>query len=104
MLSFTNPDRCGFLPEFLDPADPRDSITQLDANYAHGGGWSDFFGMTLVGWPLVASLTYPGEAGRLETFAEVARAQMRDESIVLFESDWVAVIQPDGAHRIARMD
>lgn len=109
MILFSNMERCGFLPEFLSALDPRGAVEQIDGNYAHGGGWNDFNGFTLHDWVPGESdaspyLTYPGEFGRVEKYREVARATLRLETIILFEGDWTAVIQPDGSHRIARLD
>jgi len=121
MILFSNMERCGFLPEFLSPLDPRGAVDQLHANYAHGGGWSDFNGFTLHGWEAGKDdrklpqnhagdsrtrfhLTYPGEFGLTETYLEVGRGFLRSETISLFEGEWVAVIQPDGSFRVSRMD
>jgi len=37
-------------------------------------------------------------------FKPLAQAKLRDELIVLYEADFVAVIQPDRSFEVARMD
>lgn len=103
MLPFTNPDAAGFLPMFFNPHDPRPAKEQAHTAYAHGGGWRPFEGFDLKqpahfggGYFLI----YPGDPPMYER----SRGRLRDELIVLFESDWVAIIQPDGSYEIARMD
>lgn len=95
----------GYIPEFLSVADPRPAQQQLHENYAHGGGWNDFQGFKLhgggdEGGDEEYSLEYPGDPA----YHEVGRAKLRAETVVVFQHAWVAVIQPDGSHRIARMD
>lgn len=101
MIVFTNMRQAGLLPLFLCEHDPRSAIEQLDANYVHGGGWRDFHGFTLrIDANGLARIEYPEDPPRYE----VSRAKLRNEYIILFESDWVAVLQQDGSYRIARMD
>jgi hypothetical protein len=92
----------GFLPVFLNDSNPKDAVTQLNEAYAHGGGWHDFQGFTLIKHGLLPhyALSYPGDP----PMRELARAKLRDETVVLFEASWVAVIQPDETFRVARMD
>lgn len=92
-------DLVGFIPHMLSEGNPDDAVTQLNNGYAHGGGWHDFPGFTFVDGP-TPSLTYPGDPPMLA----VASWQLRDERIILFDSAWVAVVQPNGDFRVARMD
>ncbi len=87
----------GLLPEMLDPRDPRSAAVQIDANYSHGGGWHSFKGFKLTP---EGNLQYPDDPPR----RALATAKLRDERIILFEGDWVAVIQPDGSMDVARID
>lgn len=101
MLRFTNMEVVGFIPHFLDGSDSRSAIEQIDTAYQHGGGWSDFKGFQLAGGgddPYF--LTYPGDPA----MRELSRATMRDEVLVFFQCSWLAVIQPDGSYRVARLD
>lgn len=100
-MQWTNEHLAGLLPSFISEHDSADAVTQLDRNYAHGGGWHDFDGFELVNMDYGQyGLKYPGDP----IFVEQARTQLRDETIVLFQGSWVAVIQPDGRFRVSRMD
>jgi hypothetical protein len=91
----------GYTPSFINPDSEDDAQTQLHRNYAHGGGWHDFDGFTLSDREGdEPKLLYPGDP---PTHA-IAHWKLRDERIVLFEHAWVAIIQPDGSFRVARMD
>jgi hypothetical protein len=95
-------EMCGYLPSFLSEADPRSAKEQLNANYAHGGGWVPFEGFTLnyEAKPAFWRLAYPGDpATRI-----LAYAKLCEETIAFFENAWVAIVQPDGNYEIARMD
>lgn len=95
-MNWTNKHMAGLLPQMLSEGNPADAVTQLNDAYAHGGGWHDFKGFTLT----KRGLEYPDDP----PMKELARTKLRDEDVVLYEYDWVAVIQPDGSYRIARMD
>jgi hypothetical protein len=92
-------DLVGFLPTFIDDDDPRPAVTQLDTHYGHGGGWRDMQGFTLNDG-IEPTLSYAGDP----PVHAVAWWKLRDERIILFDSAWVCVVQPDGSYRIARMD
>lgn len=96
----TRDPRLGLIPAFLSEHDPRPAVEQLHTNYAHGGGWRKFEGFLLVEENEHYALSYPGDP----LMHEVGRAQLRDETVVVFEYSWVAVIQSDGTYEIARMD
>ena len=102
MIHFTNPGAAGLIPEFFSEHDPRSAREQLHENYAHGGGVRPFQGFTLQSWqsPGEAHLTYPGDP----PMREVSRATLRDETIILFDYSWLAIIQPSGDHIITRVD
>lgn len=88
--------RLGYLPYFLSEADPRSAREQLNANYKFGG-WRPFPGFELGA---DNSLNYPGDPPEFP----LAQAKLRDELIVLYPHDWVAVIQPDRSFEVCRMD
>ncbi len=101
MLKFTNMEVCGFIPQWLSENDPRPAVDQIDAAYGHGGGWNDFKGFTLSGAPEIGYyLSYLGDPPT----HELSRATLRNETLVLFEYSWFAVIQADGSFRVARID
>lgn len=84
----------GLLPEFWDERDPRPAKEQADENYV--SGWRPSAGFTMT----ERGLEYPGDP----PMALVAEAKLRDETIRVYQSAWVAIIQPDGSHEICRMD
>lgn len=102
MIEFTRVRPCnlGFLPEFCSDHNPKGAVEQIAKAYAHGGGWNDFTGFRLEKVKDQWQLAYPGDP----PMKQLASAKLRDETIVLFEYDWVAVIQPDESFRVARID
>lgn len=97
------PEELGMLPFFLSPNDERPARTQLHEAYAHGGGWRPFPGFTLHQAdvePTSWTLHYPEDP----PVRAVGYTKLREETIVLFEYSWVAIVQPDGKYEIARMD
>ena len=102
MIHFTNSRAVGYIPEFFSENDPRSAREQLHENYAHGGGVRPFPGFTLQSWqsPGEAYLSYPGDP----PMREVSRATLRDETIIVFDYSWLAIIQPSGDHIITRVD
>jgi len=86
----------GYLPGFLRLDDPRSAKEQIHERYI--SGWHPFQGaMTLRPDD---KLKYPGDP----LITPLARSQLRDERIVLYEHDWVAIIQPDRSFEVARLD
>ena len=102
MIEFTNMNAAGFLPAFLSENSADDAVTQLNRNYAHGGGWQDFHGFTLHNKDKVggSTLSYKGDPD----MREISRGVLRDETVILYQCEWVAVVQKDGSYRVARMD
>lgn len=92
----------GFLPEIIQSGDDRPAAEQLDARYAHGGGFMPFEGFTLNRWETVgkAFITYPEDP----PLREVSRAVLRDETLILFECEWLAIVQKGGSYKITRVD
>lgn len=88
----------GFLPVIFDPRDEAPARDQAADRYAHGGGWRPQKRWTLDTATLIAR--YPGD----EPYKPLAKLQLRDETIVLYPSSWVAIIQSDGSYEISRMD
>jgi hypothetical protein len=102
MFNFTNPHVAGILPDLLSPLDPRSAAEQLQETYAHGGGWSPFARFALHDWqqPGQATLAYPEDP----PMREISRAKLRDETLILFECEWLAIVQPDGRFEVSRVD
>lgn len=102
MISFSNRQYAGYLPEFFSELDVRTAEEQLDEAYQHGGGVQPFKGFKLCNWEVAggAYLAYPGDPD----MKEISRDKLRDETIILFEAEWVAIVQPDGSHMVTRCD
>jgi hypothetical protein len=105
MILFTITDRnkagqLGFLPTFFDESDPDPAAKQIHRRYAHGGGWHRFEGFELKNDYKGFYLSYPDDP----PMREIARGKLRDETIVLFEHSWVAIIQPNLDFEVARVD
>lgn len=91
-------DLVGFLPQFLDPENPNEAVDQLNDNYAHGGGWFDFEGFQFdYSDPSKPRLLYPGDPPT----EAVAYWMLREETVILFDRGWVAVVQPNGNFRVS---
>ena len=86
----------GELPEFLNVDDPRPAKEQFNDNYRHGGGWNKMNGLTMKG----VTMWYPGDP----PFHPIARMDLRDEMILIYEHSIVAIVQRDGSFEAARMD
>jgi hypothetical protein len=90
-------DMVGLIPSFIDLDDPAPAREQLDRNYAFGGGWRPMPNFELTPQN---TLLYPGDP----PMRPLAQAKLRDELILIYESGWVAVIQPDRNFEVCRMD
>ena len=102
MIYFTNMSAAGFIPQFFDAKDPRPAKAQFNEAYAHGGGFCKFDGFTLHDWDKVgkAYLSYPNDL----PMKEISRAYMRDEVIILFQHEWLAIVQKGGTFEACRAD
>lgn len=85
----------GYLPPMLVESDPRPAREQFAERYVFGG-WNPQPKFTMRG----DLLCFPGDRP-LEPLAET---QLRQERIILYEHDWVAIVQPDGSFEAARLD
>lgn len=95
----TTDDHLGLIPSFLSVHDPRPAKEQFDQNYRHGGGWSPY---PKGSWTMAENHTikYPGD----DRMKPLASAQLRDETIFVYEMGIVAIVQKDGSFEVARMD
>lgn len=87
----------GFIPQFFSTTNELDARGQINLNYAHGGGWRPTKGFKLN---TESSLVYPGDPPMRAMF----KAQLRDETITIFESGWCVITQKDGTWEAARLD
>lgn len=90
-------EQLGFLSGFLSEDDPSPAREQIDTNYQHGGGWRKMEGFVLRD---DNSIRYPGDP----PLVPLASTKLRDELIIYFAHDWVAIIQPDRSFEVARID
>jgi hypothetical protein len=91
-------DRLGYIPDFLSEDDPEPAAKQIDKNYTHGGGWESFKHHRMN--PKTYAIKYPGDPA----LRPLASAWLRNELILYYQGSWVAIVQPDGAWDIARVD
>jgi hypothetical protein len=91
------PEDLGRIPEMLDLANPAPAREQFNANYQHGGGWRPRDKFTLGEDD---SLRYPGGEPR----HPLAEIKFRDERVLIYESDFVVIVQPDRSFEVSRMD
>lgn len=89
-------DLVGFVFDGLSETNPAGAVEQLDRSYAHGGGWRPLKGFSYAN----ERLSYAGDPDMML----IATVKLRDETIMLFESAWVCVLQLDGSIEVARMD
>lgn len=97
------PESAGLIPLFLDLNNPAPAQQQIHEGYAHGGGWQPFEGFaTNISFenPTECFLIYPGDPA----MRAKAWCMFGEELVVVFTYDWVAIVQPDGSHTIARLD
>jgi hypothetical protein len=89
------PDRLGFLPGFLDEGDPAPAREQFDKKYV--GGWRPFHGHKM---DEDLTIHYPPDP----PLKPLAYTMFREEMILFYDHDLVAVVQRGGSHEICRMD
>lgn len=103
-LNGGNEDYVGTIPFFLSENNPKTAVEQLDDSYQHGGGWNNFnkdnSGHDKFALDSHFYLRYPGDPA----YKPRARMQLRDETIYVYDSAWVVVLQKDGSFEVSRMD
>lgn len=87
----------GYIPHWLNAADPRSATQQLDAGYARHGGWHPFPGFSLVDG---IALKYPEDP----LLYPYATCEFRDERVIIYPSAMVCVVHADRSFEVARMD
>jgi hypothetical protein len=93
-----HPETAGLLPGFFSELDPRPAREQIDSGYQHGGGWRPQKGFTFN--PATFTMQYPGDP----LFKPLAWAFLREELLVIYEHEYLAIIQPDESFEIARVN
>ena len=89
----------GFLPMFLDLADPDPAAKQIDKNYQHGGGWNP---RQTPKWRHLGDhvIQYPGDPPLKPLLSMV----LRDEEVIVYQYGIVGIFQLDGSFEVARCD
>jgi hypothetical protein len=87
----------GFIPAMLSAIDPRPAKEQINANYAHGGGWRSFAGFVMLP---NGNMQYPED----EPTVLLAETALRNETIRFYDGAWLAIIQPSGEFEVCRID
>ena len=95
--TMVEPEMLGLIPGMLDEDDPDSAAVQFDKHYQHGGGWRPFKGHVLTD---DYCLQYPGDP----PLKPLAWVKLRDEVVIIYEYEWVAVIQADKSLEVCRMD
>jgi hypothetical protein len=98
-------DMLGIIPEFFDEADPRPVEEQIDENYQHGGGWYPYKGFTLAPDATPSELhsmklQAPDDPDLVPLFATICHKEL----VIVYESGWTAIFQPDLSFTVARLD
>jgi hypothetical protein len=92
------PDHLGFIPNWLNPDDPRPAAVQLGEGYVFGS-WQPFEGFKMPD-PKTGVLTYPGDPPQ----RPFAKCEFHDETVFMYNHAWVSVVQKDGSFEVCRMD
>lgn len=88
-------DHLGYIPNFLDEADERSAEKQFDEKYC--GGWNPMKGFRMLD---NGDMQYPGDPPTRLLWQTV----LHDQKVRVYESAWVAVVEPDGSFAVARLD
>lgn len=96
LLGHDDADVLGFLPDMLDSFDPRPAREQFDEHY-HGGYWNTPAECRI---DREGVMYYPGDHPQ----RPLAGTRLREELILLYPAEFVAIVQPDGSFVIQRMD
>lgn len=88
-------DIVGIIPSFLNEDDPRPAREQFNSAYI--SGWSPVPGFRMGP---DYGLRYPDDPVMMPK----AMMKLRKEIILVYESGWVAIIQPDKSWEVARLD
>lgn len=105
-------DHLGMLPLWFNAGDDRPAQEQANAGYMETAscGYHPQTGFTLKqdekgNYALQYGSGEPDEDGEADPpLHEIARAELRDELIVLFEAEYVGIIQKDQSFVAARCD
>lgn len=86
----------GQIPFWLSEENPKTAAQQINDGYPFGG-WRHFEGFVLRE---DNTIKFPGDPA----MKPIAEMKLREELILVYQSDWVAIIQPDRTFEICRID
>lgn len=89
-------DNLGLLPGFLVEEDSRPAREQINERYV--SGWTPVAGASIHDGGRY--MTFPGDP----PFKARAVTVLRNEKIILFTHDFLAIVQQDGSFEVARVD
>lgn len=98
------PEVWGYLPSFLSVESEESVASQFDEGYKFAGGWSPWKDFKLLGIepdvfdPIVLMDKYGEEYQFIDAMV------FKGETIMLFTSQMVAIVQLDGSFEVCRMD
>lgn len=92
------PEHLGFLPFIISPGDNRPVEEQINERYQHGGGWRPNYKWAMD--PDTKAITFLGDKPLLP----IARIQVNDETVYVYDHAYVAIVEADGSYEVARMD
>ena len=98
---FEPPWQLGLIPEIIRAEDTRGVVEQVNANYAHGGGWN-FYGKDK--WRLNAdnmSIKYPEDP---TLWPQWKATISKDETVYIYDYGLVLLLASNGTFEISRMD
>jgi hypothetical protein len=100
LMNGGTPDHVGIIPQFLDIDDERPAAEQFNTKYSYGGGWSPMKPNKWLYDDKTHTIKYPGDPA----YKPRACINFRDETIYVYDSAWVNIVQPDGSFSVSRMD
>lgn len=102
------PEHLGMLPMWFSAADQRDAFTQADTGYLNTAGCNyrpqPGFKLGKNGENYTLIYGNPEEEDADPPMEELARMKLVNQTIVVFDCEWVAIIQPDETFVVARCD
>lgn len=91
-------DMLGLIPMMFTDAVQVSVKEQINQNYRHGGGWQPMQGWRFT--PETGVLSYTGDP----PYRPIAKAQVGEETVYVYQHAWVCIVQKDGTFEVARMD
>ena len=102
LYQWSHPHLIGYLGQIFLNGTGETAQEQLNQRYAHGGGFHPFEGFILAGADETdaATITYPKDP----PMREVSRLSLNEQTLILFEHQWLAIVEADNSYRVTRVD